>query len=75
MVNASCGIHIHIGAYQHSPRSLRNLVNIFTSKQDMIFKALAVNSYREHYCKKLGSSLSEDFSRKRPISMDNVADI
>lgn len=75
MVNPSCGIHIHIGADQHSPRSLRNLVNIFTSKQDIIFKALAVDSRRERYCSKLEDSLSESLNKSRPKSMNKVADI
>ena len=30
MTNSSCGIHIHVGAEKHTPKSLRNLVNIFT---------------------------------------------
>lgn len=75
MVNSSYGIHIHIGADQHSPKSLRNLVNIFTSKQDIIFKALAVDSRREGYCKKLENRLSESLNKKRPTNMSKVADI
>ncbi len=75
MVNSSCGIHIHIGADQHSPRSLRNLVNIFTSKQDIIFKALAVDPRRERYCSKLENSLSKSLNKSRPNSMNKVADI
>ncbi len=73
--NSSCGIHIHIGADQHTPRSLRNLVNIFTSKQDIIFKALAVDSQRENYCKKLEGRLSESLNKRRPTNMAKVADI
>lgn len=58
IANKSCGIHIHIGAAQHTPKSLRNLVNIFSSKQDIIYKALAVNNRREDYCRKLEEGLS-----------------
>ena len=36
----------HVGTNQHTPRSLRNLVNIFTSKQDIIFKAIPHNCCR-----------------------------
>lgn len=73
--NSSCGIHIHIGADKHTPKSLRNLVNIFTSKQDIIFKALAVDSHRANYCKKLENRLSADLNKNRTISMEKVADI
>ena len=73
--NDTTGIHIHIGAEKHTPKSLRNLVNIFTAKQDIIFKALAIDPRRLNYCKKLESSLSESLNKKHPNSMDKVADI
>lgn len=75
ITNSSCGIHIHIGADRHTPKSLRNLVNIFTSKQDMIYKALQVDPQRLGFCKKLESHLSEGLNKKQPKSMDKVADI
>lgn len=74
-VNSSCGIHIHVGADQHTARSLRNLVNIFTSKQDIIFKALAVDSNRLNYCKKLENRISESLSKCRKFDMAKVADV
>ncbi len=40
MVNSSCGIHIHVGAEQFTPKTLRNLVNLMASKEDMIYHAL-----------------------------------
>lgn len=76
IANSSCGIHIHIGADQHTPKSLRNLVNIFSSKQDIIYKALAVQNRREvGYCKKLEESLTSSFNKQRPDSMAKAADI
>ncbi len=75
MVNTSCGIHIHIGADQHSPKSLWNLVKIFTNKQDIIFKALTVDFNRQSFCKKLENRLSENLNMTRPSSMNKVVDI
>lgn len=76
IANSSCGIHIHVGADQHTPKSLRNLVNIFSSKQDIIYKALAVQNRREvGYCKKLEESLTSSFNKQRPDSMAKAADI
>lgn len=76
IANSSCGIHIHVGADQHTPKSLRNLVNIFSSKQDIIYKALAVQNRREvGYCKKLEESLTSNFNKQRPDSMAKAADI
>lgn len=56
--NETCGIHIHIGSENHTAKTLTNLVNIMTSKQNLIYKALGIKSEREHYCKKLESGLS-----------------
>lgn len=75
IANSSCGIHIHVGADQHTPKSLRNLVNIFSSKQDIIYKALAVNNRREDYCRKLEEGLSTNLNKQRPDNMEKVADI
>ena len=75
LTNSSCGIHVHVGADQHTPRSLRNLVNIFTSKQDIIYKALSVDPNRARFCKKLESGLSQNINKKRPDNLNGLADI
>lgn len=74
--NSSCGIHIHVGAEKHTPRTLRNLVNIMASKQDLIYKALQVDSHREYgYCKKLENSLIERVNNIRPETRSSFANI
>ncbi len=46
-----CGIHVHIGAKDFTPRQLLNLVNIMNSKQSMIYRALQITEYRtRNYC-------------------------
>lgn len=46
-VNASCGMHVHVDAANHTPRSLKNALTIMDSKEDILFKALKVRSSRE----------------------------
>lgn len=75
IANSSCGIHIHIGAEKHTAKTLTNLVNIMTSKQDLIYKALAINPSREHYCRKLETKLSENLKKSKPQTLEKVADI
>ena len=59
-VNSSCGIHIHVDAANHNRQSLKNLIGIMYSKEDILFKALQVtqleaiwyegdNGSTEHY--------------------------
>ena len=35
-VNSSCGIHVHVDASTHNAKTLRNIVNIMASKEDLL---------------------------------------
>ena len=67
--NDSCGIHIHVEASRHDPKTLRNIVNIMASKEDLLYKALRVQIDREYYCQKADLRFLEDVNLKRPKSM------
>lgn len=72
-VNNSCGIHIHIDASNHCHRSLKNLLSIVYSKEDMLFKALQVNEYRaENYCKKVREPVLKKI-RSVPNNTDSLS--
>ncbi len=73
--NSSCGIHIHVGAEKHTPKTLRNLVNIMASKQDLIYKALKIDPTRIRYCKKLDDHLICRFNSIKPETKDDFANI
>ena len=63
--NETCGIHIHIGANGHTARSLKNIVNIIASKEDLLFKALEVDQNREsRWCKKVDGNLVNRLNRQ-----------
>jgi hypothetical protein len=71
--NETCGIHIHIGKDGHTARSLKNIVNIMASKEDMLFKALEVDPSRAgRWCKKVDDSLIERLSRGACLSEQAV---
>lgn len=74
-VNDSCGIHIHVGAERFTPQTLRNLVNIIASKEDILYKALNVDSRRMSYCKKTNANLLKTINEKKPKTMAGLADI
>ena len=73
--NKSCGIHIHIDKANHTPGSLKNLVNLMASKEDMIYKALEIDPTRLRYCKKIEETLLETLNEKKPKSIEDFADI
>ena len=59
-VNDSCGLHVHVDAANHNRQSLKNLLSIMYSKEDMLFKALQVNEARaERWCKKVREPMLE----------------
>jgi hypothetical protein len=70
-----CAIHIHIGAKGHTPQTLKNLVNIIASKEELIYKSLEIDPARVRYCKKVREELIEDLNRVKPKTMDDLADI
>ena len=39
-VNDSCGMHVHVDASNHNRQSLKNLLSIMYSKEDLLFIAL-----------------------------------
>lgn len=41
--DATCGIHIHVGLGQHTPASLRRLVNLVNAKEDLLTQALGIS--------------------------------
>lgn len=57
-----CGIHVHIGALDYTVKQVKNLINFMSSYQDIIYKAVNVDSYREYYCNKLESGLINRFN-------------
>lgn len=76
LVNSSCGIHIHVGAEQFTPKTLRNLVNLMASKEDMIYHALQIDPIREsRYCQKTDGTFLAKLNKKQPQTMAEFADI
>lgn len=74
-VNDQCGIHIHVDASHYTPQTLRNLVNIIASKEDILYKALRIDPARMRWCKKTNEKLIETINRKKPQTMEALKDI
>jgi len=72
-VNDSCGIHIHIDAANHNRQSLKNLMSIMFSKEDILFKALQVNEGRARdYCQKVREPM---LTKARKLSAEETKDL
>ena len=72
-VNTSCGIHVHVDASNHNRQSLKNLIGIMYSKEDILFKALQVNEERaERWCQKVREPM---LRQARTLSSDETTDL
>ena len=67
-----CGIHLHISADDFDARSLRNLVNIFASKEDFLWEALQVSSMRSGYCEKVDQRFLRELNQKKPKTIEGI---
>lgn len=70
-----CGIHIHVDASRYTPQTLRNMVNIIASKEDILYKALQIDPRRLSYCKKVNEKLIETINKKKPKTMAELKDL
>ena len=75
LVNKSCGIHIHIDAAPHTPTTLKNLVNLMASKEDLLYKSLEIDPARLKYCKKVNEELIQAINKNKPKTLQALADI
>lgn len=74
-VNDSCGIHVHVDGEGHTPQSIRNMINIVASKNDLLYQALQIEENRRTYCQKLDERLIDQMNRYKPSTMARVEDI
>ena len=74
--DASCGIHIHVGLGEHTPQSLRRLVNIVNAKEDLLTQALGISPERRgRWCKPVDPRFLAELNRKKPDTTEALAQL
>ena len=73
--NSSTGIHIHLNGKDHTPRSLRNFLNIIYARNDLLYESLQIEPSRMRYCKKMDQRLVEQMNKKKPTTFREIEDI
>jgi len=67
--HTSCGVHVHIGRGQHTPRTLRNLVNLVNAKEDLLTQALGISeSRRARWCLPVDQDFLARLNRRKPTT-------
>ena len=71
-----CGVHIHIGKGNHTPQSIRNLVNIMAAHETQIGRAIRLDQGRQRqYCRTVDQRFLEQLNRRKPRTMSQLEDI
>ena len=66
-----CGVHIHIGLGDHTPQSLRNLVNMMAAHEQQIGKAIRLDAWRQrNYCQTVDPDFLKRLNRRRPKTFE-----
>lgn len=74
--NHMCGVHIHIGLGEHNAKSLRNLANIMASHESILISSLRLDRQRiDRYCRTVDKNFLTRLNRKKPQTMEALADI
>ena len=69
------GIHIHLDGSDHTPRSIRNFINIIYARNDLLYDSLQIERERMRYCKKMDADLVERMNKKKPTTFKEIEDI
>ena len=54
---------------------MKNLVNLVASKEELIYKSLDIDPDRVRYCKKVNEKLLDEINNKKPLTIEELADI
>ena len=74
VAHSSCGIHIHIGEGSHTPKTLRNLVNIVNSKEDLLTQCLRISpARRARWCRPVDPDFLRRLNTKKPTTREDFA--
>lgn len=73
--NSSCGIHIHVDGANHTPESLKRLVNFFTARQDLIYEALEIGARANSWCRKYDNTLIQTIRKEKNLTTGKLETI
>ena len=71
-----CGIHIHIGIggeRPHTPKTIRNLVNLMASHEKQIGRVISLDPYREGYCEAISRKFLDAVNKNKYTDWTSLA--
>ena len=72
--DGSCGIHVHVNAAPHTPKTLRTLVNLVAAKEDWLTQALQISADRRGcWCLPVDPDFLHHLNTQRPRTSEELA--
>ena len=71
-----CGVHIHVDGAGHTPQTLRNLVCLMASHEDLLLHAINIDEGRtRRYCKVVDERFLTKLNEVKPTTMEDFEDL
>lgn len=70
--DSSCGVHVHVGASEHTPATLKNLLNLVYTHYDLLEKALKFSA-RKRWCNKPSELFLQQINHDKPMTEEELA--
>lgn len=68
----TCGVHVHIGAYDHTAQTLRTLTNIMAAHEELLAASLHIDDFRMgQFCKKVDQKFLERVNKEKPRTLQH----
>ena len=71
-VNSSCGIHIHVDGANHTPQSLRNLMEFMVARQYLVNECLNNSTRASHWCRPISAQLLKAVKKEKDLTRDSL---
>ena len=74
-VNSSCGIHIHVDGANHTPQSLRNLMEFMVARQYLVNECLNNSSRTGQWCRPISAKLLNSVRKEKDLTRGSLEQI
>ena len=76
VADSSCGIHVHVDNSGMTAAQIKNLVNLVSGHEELIYQSLKIRQRgRETWCKKTDCRFKDTLNKKRNLTMSDVKKI
>lgn len=72
VTNSSCGIHIHVDGANHTPNSLKKIINFMVARQDLIYEALEIGDREYQWCHKINDNILKEMKSCKQLTKNDA---